>query len=765
MMLQNGGKMNLINHIISISILIVCLSVIEKALVKRYFFSCIYLLWICLLIKLCIPFSIHLGLLELPFINISATLQKNNNLAEEKKEITVKKDHTVIDNNKELKEEQIEEEEAINLQIIKKKGKNSFPIKLILVIIWGIGAALFGIYSIMTYFNYKQKVKREGKVISNPIEYDAIKKELNITKSIPIIVMTEIDSPQLFGMIKPVILLPEYNRGEELYFTLKHELIHYKHRDLIWKLIALIVNMIYWFYPFSYLLVKKINNYSELSCDETVLLNQGIEYRQKYGIAVLHQMKEKKEKERLTMYFGTNKKFFKRRFFAMMDSTKKQKGRFVMLFFFVLCFSFQMGFAKETNTKNIAAILQHNNLNIISLNNNEIIRIDSGKKIEYPILSKKNTYVAYIKRNSLYIAKADGTQSPEKICKLDTNYSEGTYTWKTDKELIYSPNKGGLYCYKVKNNQSVEILTEFEKIPELDNNNNITKLGSPKYENIISISNGVYADKLQYYYRKDQEGLFVRVCGTVKIQNYSEKIIIPEVKEYEEGDTSGYYPVIACKSLDNKYIYYFEHPHSGSVAADGVGFGVYDVEKEKAISMNKFKYNLPEGSVENVITLLNKENIGLSVKNTKKIALISGSGREPYTNKHLIYLDTSNQTFEELLPKDMAAMTPSFSIDGNYIYYAASKEDNSGGIEKWMKQAHSIYKIDKTTKEITRLTTSNSFDFFPQELSNGVFLFCRYEKEKINLYKMEDGIEIKLIQDIGADNSWVYDTRRYIMIH
>jgi len=63
-----------------------------------------------------------------------------------------------------------------------------------------------------------------------------IKRQLNISTC------NQVQSPLLIGFIKPCIVLPAQDfTAEQYYFILKHELIHYKHRDLFYKLILLFV--------------------------------------------------------------------------------------------------------------------------------------------------------------------------------------------------------------------------------------------------------------------------------------------------------------------------------------------------------------------------------------------------------------------------------------------------------------------------------------------------------------------------------------------
>ena len=63
---------------------------------------------------------------------------------------------------------------------------------------------------------------------------------------------TSIQSPLTFGIFKSTILLPQSVLGmteEEQKYLLYHELVHAKHRDSLWKILAVIIATIYWFNP------------------------------------------------------------------------------------------------------------------------------------------------------------------------------------------------------------------------------------------------------------------------------------------------------------------------------------------------------------------------------------------------------------------------------------------------------------------------------------------------------------------------------------
>lgn len=61
---------------------------------------------------------------------------------------------------------------------------------------------------------------------------------MGISASVKVIILSEIGSPMMFGLLSPVILLPNRIFAEdELRLIFKHELTHFKHKDLWVKIL------------------------------------------------------------------------------------------------------------------------------------------------------------------------------------------------------------------------------------------------------------------------------------------------------------------------------------------------------------------------------------------------------------------------------------------------------------------------------------------------------------------------------------------------
>lgn len=110
---------------------------------------------------------------------------------------------------------------------------------IIILLIWLIGVFVFGIY----YYKQERKifklVKKNSYSTSNPevaIITKEICKKIEVNKGIPIRISNIVDIPFTAGILRPIIYLPEMKiENKNLQFIIKHELIHCKYHDCLYR--------------------------------------------------------------------------------------------------------------------------------------------------------------------------------------------------------------------------------------------------------------------------------------------------------------------------------------------------------------------------------------------------------------------------------------------------------------------------------------------------------------------------------------------------
>jgi len=94
-------------------------------------------------------------------------------------------------------------------------------------------------------------------------------------------------SPAVYGIIKPKIILPANITDADLEYILKHEHIHIRRRDNLWRIAAVLTACIHWFNPLCWIFLKCFFTDMELACDAGVLNKLDDNGKKEYASALL----------------------------------------------------------------------------------------------------------------------------------------------------------------------------------------------------------------------------------------------------------------------------------------------------------------------------------------------------------------------------------------------------------------------------------------------------------------------------------------------
>lgn len=97
-----------------------------------------------------------------------------------------------------------------------------------------------------------------------------------------------VDTPAVYGVFRPKIVLPHTYEPENLRFILLHENVHIQKADNLWRIIAIVTACVHWFNPAAWLFLKAFLSDLEFACDEAVLAQCQTEERKDYAAALLH---------------------------------------------------------------------------------------------------------------------------------------------------------------------------------------------------------------------------------------------------------------------------------------------------------------------------------------------------------------------------------------------------------------------------------------------------------------------------------------------
>lgn len=101
------------------------------------------------------------------------------------------------------------------------------------------------------------------------------------------------DTPAVFGIVRPKIVIPEKSKNDDLKYILLHENIHIKRKDNLVRIIAISVTSLHWFNPLAWIFLKAVLADIELACDEGVLSRLPRAERKEYAISLIGYKEEK----------------------------------------------------------------------------------------------------------------------------------------------------------------------------------------------------------------------------------------------------------------------------------------------------------------------------------------------------------------------------------------------------------------------------------------------------------------------------------------
>ncbi len=203
--------------------------------------------------------------------------------------------------------------------------------------LWLFVTIVIAVYTFIKYTRFKNLVVDVSYDIEdNDINciYKNLLKELNIKKKIELRGSDELISPAGMGLFKSYIFLPDYPYSKsELTWILKHELMHFKNKDILIKFLVLSVRIIYWFNPLVYVMSNRVNLDCELCCDESVIYNCSFNDKKEYALALIKSIKLSKECNRGILLTDFNRTNLEKRLESII-SKKFKNGVFVVI---ILC--------------------------------------------------------------------------------------------------------------------------------------------------------------------------------------------------------------------------------------------------------------------------------------------------------------------------------------------------------------------------------------------------------------------------------------------
>lgn len=319
--------LNVIGISISISPVIMLLLIFTPFLQKRYAMKWSYLMWVVIAIRLILPFHPDISfpqiVLDVP-ARITAPIH------------TAAKNDTPAMSPTAPAPIAVNQEDAMKAPLQADIEPSRFTWLDMIAYLWLTGCLLFLSVHTGSLLHYRGQIRKKGAVVRETYILQQVRRlsgKLHVRPHIKILRYEDAESPMVIGFLKPVLVLPDCDYSEEeLYFILKHELIHIKRHDMYFKLLFMLANALHWFNPLVYIMQKEAVVDMELSCDEKVIRQSAYAVRKAYTEALLSTFgKRHKKGTFFTTQFYGGKKIMKKRFKNILTKSPRKNGAFLCI--------------------------------------------------------------------------------------------------------------------------------------------------------------------------------------------------------------------------------------------------------------------------------------------------------------------------------------------------------------------------------------------------------------------------------------------------
>ena len=209
-------------------------------------------------------------------------------------------------------------------------------IQIALITVWLVVACLLLLHQVWEYFqNIRWFVRHADRNMteSQRTLLESLKGEYRIRRRLVVCQGENGDPTITFGIFRPVILCGRDLESREAELLLRHELVHIKRWDILWKVLIQLVKFLHWWNLFMWALYNDFERVSEWACDETVMEGRAEEEVNEYLRLLVEEARDSgkskksgKPKLRFRAGFGDNAKRLKERMDNLMKRRKWNKA-------------------------------------------------------------------------------------------------------------------------------------------------------------------------------------------------------------------------------------------------------------------------------------------------------------------------------------------------------------------------------------------------------------------------------------------------------
>ncbi|MGE3312372.1 MAG: M56 family metallopeptidase [Limisphaerales bacterium] len=159
--------------------------------------------------------------------------------------------------------------------------------------IWLAGAMCLGLRIVVQNLRFTMRLRRDGTPVPASVteRLEACRALLRVRTPIRAIETDQVQSPAVYGLFHPTLLLPrglatEFS-ADQLRFVLLHEVAHVKRGDTVMTWVSAVLQALHWFNPVVWMAFSRMRTDRELACDALVMASGRDEEAAGYGETIL----------------------------------------------------------------------------------------------------------------------------------------------------------------------------------------------------------------------------------------------------------------------------------------------------------------------------------------------------------------------------------------------------------------------------------------------------------------------------------------------
>lgn len=224
-----------------------------------------------------------------------------------------------------------------NTSQFREQGIQMPSVYQMLAVVWLAVAALYGLYKLLGSYIVQRELKRWSIPVpdkSLEMNYQKLCRKMKVSHPPKLWMNAKVTTPLLTGLLRPRIYLPsDRYTWKELELLLSHELSHYRHHDLWYKLILQLVCIVYWFNPLLHWMRREADQDLEFLCDERIMKDGAHEERMQYNYLLAQTAAQRRNFYGLSTGFNGSLADLKKRMVNIMRAGNLKKGKFITFCF------------------------------------------------------------------------------------------------------------------------------------------------------------------------------------------------------------------------------------------------------------------------------------------------------------------------------------------------------------------------------------------------------------------------------------------------